>query len=177
MKTQTETGFDLFAQAKQTVKSKQKKDDRTEVVLSESSYEGISDKLTRLQKLRNDIAELEAELKMLEGEIKQIGKDEFIQLFTKNRQYPGTFRMRGEGGGCMMFMPMDKYLTVDEAKAQLIEKELGEDIVTQEVKYVFNPELLQKYSAALSQIIVQSDEIQRSKRNYRTVVYPVSRYY
>ena len=50
-------------------------------------------------------------------------------------------------------------LTVDEAKAQLIEKELGEDIVTQEVKYVFNPELLQKYSAALSQIILQSDEI------------------
>ena len=42
MKTQTET-VDLFAQAKQTVKPKQKKDDRTEVVLSEQTY--VSDNI------------------------------------------------------------------------------------------------------------------------------------
>lgn len=161
LQVKTNGQADLFALAKQAANGTKpkKKDDKTEVVLTEQEFPGISEKLKALIELRGSIAEAEAELKMLEGEVKEIGKEKFIELVEKNKSYPGSFRIAGEKGGAILFMPMDKYISVDENKAEIIRRELGEEIVTAETKFIFNPELLQKYSGVLSELILNTDEI------------------
>lgn len=150
----------LFAKAKDTgAVVAAKKDDKVEVLLSEKENPGISEKLSRLQAVKNEIDELEGEAKLLDGEIKQIGKDSLLKLYESGKRFPGSFKLKGEKGGCFLFITMDKYLTVDDAKADLIKSELGENIVEQKTTFSFNPDLLEKYEAVLSDLISNSKQI------------------
>lgn len=159
MKTKTSSPS-VFANAVANAKPKSpKKDETCEVILTEKNYPNISEKLIKLQELRDLIKEKEGELAMIEHDVREIGKAKFIEKTKTEKIYPGSFRLKGEKGGCILFIPMDKYLSVSPEKAEIINQELGQGIVETETKFSFDPELLQKYEKEISDFILNSKKI------------------
>jgi hypothetical protein len=61
-----------------------------------------------------------------------------------------------------MFIVMDKYTAVDDTKAELLGNFDG--LLREEVIYKFNPELVEKYGAILSDLIVSSPDIEETDK-------------
>lgn len=149
----------LFAVAKEAAPEKTaKKDDHVTVVVKEKEHAGFSEKLNRLNQLRDMSAELEAEAKMLEGEVKQVARGKFLSLY-KERGFPGSFRIVGEGQGCFLVIPMDRYPRLTKETAEQFAGNFGSDTVEIETTYSFNTEVLKRNEAVISELILNSKEI------------------
>lgn len=162
----------LFSTAKVVEKKAVAKDDKQIVVIKETESPGISQQLKRVTEIRNITADLEAEGKMLEGIVKEIGKSKFIDLYSKTRVNPGSFILQGEQGGQMMCIVMDKYLTIDSERAEQLKSNFGDDTVTTAVEYSFNPLLLEKYESILSELISNCTEISEEDKGELIVAKP-----
>ena len=117
----------------------------------------LGGKVSRYAELKQEIEALTGELKMIEGDIKVKGRELFLQEYHKQRSTPDSFKLQDETGATCLFIVMDKYTSVDEEKAELLRNFdglLGENVV-----YKFNPELVEKYGAILSDLIVSSPDI------------------
>ena len=143
----------LFSSAKVVEKKTAAKDDKQIVVIKEAESPGISQKLKRVTEIREVMADMEAEGKMLEGQVKEIGKEKFLGLYAKDKVNPGSFILEGEQGGRMMCIVMDKYLSIDSDRADELKQNFGQDTVTTTVEYSFEASLLEKYEEVLSELI------------------------
>ena len=117
----------------------------------------LGNKVSRYSELKQQIEALTGELKMIEGDIKGKGRELFLQEYHKQRSTPDSFKLQDETGATCLFIVMDKYTSVDEEKAELLRNFdglLGENVV-----YKFNAELVEKYGAILSDLIVSSPDI------------------
>jgi hypothetical protein len=117
----------------------------------------LGNKVSRYSELKQQIEALTGELKMIEGDIKGKGRELFLQQYHKQRSTPDSFKLQDETGATCLFIVMDKYTSVDDDKAALLgqfEGLLGENVV-----YKFNAELVEKYGAILSDLIVSSPDI------------------
>ena len=155
----------LFASAKTVEKKSEKKDEKQSIVLTEAQFPGISKKLQDLTEIREKIADWEANGKMIEGVIKEIGKEKFAELYAKEKSNPGSFILKGEQGGAMMCILMDKYLTIDGGRADQLKQNFGADCVTCTTEYSFNPSLLEKYEEVLSELIMGSNKINEEDKS------------
>jgi hypothetical protein len=155
----------LFASAKTVEKKTEKKDEKQSIILTEAQYPGISDKLKNLTDIRERLADMEANGKMLEGIIKDIGKEKFAELYGVQKSNPGSFILKGEAGGAMMCILMDKYLTIDGGRADQLKQNFGADCVTCTTEYSFNPSLLEKYEEVLSELIMGSNKINEEDKS------------
>lgn len=150
---ETKQAVNIFASATKKVAPTSKAKEKPSVLVMESEYEGISEKLMRLQQVRNDFDNLEAEKKMLEGEIKSLGVEKFCAMYQKDKVRPESFIMRGEKGGSMMVLPMDKYINLAEETAARLEAKYGAKIVDTLTVFTFNPVLLNKHMEAIAEAI------------------------
>lgn len=117
----------------------------------------LGGKVSRYAELKQEIEALTGELKMIEGDIKVKGRELFLQEYHKQRSTPDSFKLQDETGATCLFIVMDKYTSVDEEKAEVLRNFdglLGENVV-----YKFNTELVEKYGAILSDLIVSSPDI------------------
>jgi hypothetical protein len=151
-------GGGLFGGAKTKPKTAAGKGDKTEVVIP-----GISDKLEAFNSLKDEIADREAKLKMIDGEIRELAKEKFLDLYEQNNSNPGSFYIRGDKGGCLMVLPTDAYKG-DRATTGLPEgdaerlKELGVGINTDE-RFYFSNEVLERNKAEIEKLIMGSKKI------------------
>lgn len=157
MENSTKPAVNIFASATKKVSPASKGKEKDSVIVLESEYQGISEKLLRLQQVRNDFDNLEAEKKMLEGEIKAIGVEKFCDMFQRNKVRPDSFILRGEKGGSMMVLPMDKYINLAEETAARLHAKYGEKIVDTAQTFTFNPVLLNKYMEQIGEAIAGLD--------------------
>src|SRR3989344_4369542 len=98
----------LFANAKTVTKpAAGKKGGRTEVVVA-----GISEKLEQFNTLKDAIAEKESRLRMIDGEIRDLAKEKFLELYAEEKGRPENFYLVGDKGGCLLVIAMDKYLMI-----------------------------------------------------------------
>ncbi len=125
---------------------------------------GIEQKLLELQSLKAEIADREAQLNAITDEIKGIGKEKFVELYKADGTNPNTFYLR-DGEGCVMVLPTDKYISVkDEARAQQLMSEYGDDVVMVDEKYYFNPEVLERNMDAIEKLIMDAKTITDSDK-------------
>lgn len=117
----------------------------------------LGDRVKRFAELKNTIEAATGELKMIEGDIKQTGKDLFLKEYLFQKSTPDNFKIQDETGATCMFIVMDKYTNVDETKAEFLAEMDG--IVSENVTYKFNAELVEKYGAILSKLIINCKEI------------------
>jgi hypothetical protein len=94
---------------------------------------------------------------MIEGDIKGIGKDLFMQEYLKQKSTPDNFKIKDETGSTCMFIVMDKYTIVDETKAAILGAFDG--LLAENVVYKFNADLVEKYGAILSELIIKCPKI------------------
>lgn len=148
------TKTNLFAKKKATAKATTpKKDDKTVVVIPGSEFD---EKLARFNKLKIETKNLEAELKGLEGDIKMEGVDKFIELYEKGKRNPGSFKLASDSGEKVMVIAMDRYIKVDDERAEELKEEFGDEIVDEQVTFAFNGGLLEKYQEEISELIMNA---------------------
>jgi len=152
MKTQT----NLFANATTKTPSAKKTDKKV------LQAHDLGSKVSKYAELKHQIEALTGELKMIEGDIKVRGKSLFLEQYKADKRTPENFKIQDETGATCMFIVMDKYTAVDDTKAELLGNFDG--LLREEVIYKFNPELVEKYGAILSDLIVSSPDIEETDK-------------
>lgn len=148
MKTTTTNLFTTATKVKETTKKTDKK------VISAPS---LGSKIQRYAELKETIDSATGELKMIEGDIKAVGKDLFMKEYRSQRSTPDNFKIQDDTGNSCMFICMDKYTLVDENKANILSQYDG--LLNENVVYKFNADLVEKYGAVLSELIINCPDI------------------
>lgn len=127
----------------------------------------LGNKIEKFLSLKKTIEAATAELKMVEGDIKSVGKDLFIKEYRNQKSTPDNFILQDEAGaGCMMIV-QDKYTMVDETKAAILGNFPG--LLTETIVYKMNTELVEKYGEVISEMIMKSKKIsEEDKENLIT---------
>jgi len=125
----------LFKTAKEVSpkKSSSKKRERVEV-------DGIEDKIRRYDSLDAEIKNLEAEKKMISGELYNIGREKFLELYEEKGYKPESFDL-ADGSQNILFSVTDKYISVKEESAELLRQFDG--LLEETKKYSFKTDLLE----------------------------------
>ena len=148
MKTTTTNLFATATKVKETAKKTDKK------VINAPE---LGNKIQRFAELKQLIDSATGELKMIEGDIKGIGKKLFMSEYKAQRSTPDNFKIQDETGNSCMFICMDKYTIVDETKAGILAN--FEGLLAENVVYKFNADLVEKYGAVLSELILNCSDI------------------
>lgn len=148
MKTTTTNLFATATKIKETAKKTDKK------VINAPE---LGNKIQRFAELKQLIDSATGELKMIEGDIKGIGKKLFMSEYKAQRSTPDNFKIQDETGNSCMFICMDKYTIVDETKAGILAN--FEGLLAENVVYKFNADLVEKYGAVLSELILNCSDI------------------
>lgn len=117
----------------------------------------LEDKVRRFADLKAQIDEATAQLKMIEGDIKAEGRLQFLSEYLRESKTPDNFKLMDKTGASCLFIVMDKYTSVDETKAEILRQYNG--LLTETRTYKFNPDLVDKYGAILSDLIVNCQDI------------------
>jgi hypothetical protein len=148
MKTTTTNLFASATKVKETTKKTDKK------VISSPI---LGNKVQKYAELKQLIDSATGELKMIEGDIKAVGKDLFMKEYRTQRSTPDNFKIQDDTGNACMFICMDKYTIVDEGKANILSQYDG--LLAENVVYKFNADLVEKYGAVLSELIINCPNI------------------
>lgn len=148
MKTTTTNLFATATKVKETTKKTDKK-----IIQAPE----LADKIKRFAELKQAIDSATGELKMIEGDIKSVGKTLFMKEYKAQKSTPDNFKIQDETGNSCMFIVMDKYTIVDENKAGILSNFDG--LLAENVVYKFNAELVEKYGAILSELILNCPDI------------------
>jgi hypothetical protein len=148
MKTTTTNLFASATKVKETTKKTDKK------VISSPI---LGNKVQKYAELKQLIDSATGELKMIEGDIKAVGKDLFMKEYRTQKSTPDNFKIQDDTGNACMFICMDKYTIVDEGKANILSQYDG--LLAENVVYKFNADLVEKYGAVLSELIINCPEI------------------
>ena len=151
----------LFNKAKKsaTPKTAKAKDEKVRVKVADSDF---FDKIKRLQDLQENMKRDKAEADMISDEVKEIGKVEWSKVYDKTSKNPGSIMLESKSGldlAQTMFVPTDKYITINEDRANYLVEKFGEDVVEEKTSFSFDNEMVDKYGEILSQLIEASDEI------------------
>lgn len=148
MNTQTNNLFATATKVKETSKKTDKKVIKAPL---------LADKVKRYADLKQMIDSATGELKMIEGDIKAVGKDLFMKEYRQQKSTPDNFKIQDETGNTCMFICMDKYTIVDETKASILAN--FEGLLAENIVYKFNTELVEKYGQVLSELILNCPDI------------------
>ena len=148
MNTQTTNLFATATKVKETAKKTDKK------VINAPE---LGNKIQRFAELKQLIDSATGDLKMIEGDIKGRGKKLFMSEYKAQRSTPDNFKIQDETGNSCMFICMDKYTIVDETKAGVLAN--FEGLLAENVVYKFNADLVEKYGAVLSELILNCSDI------------------
>ena len=150
----------LFAKAKTSApKTTKAKDEKVRITIEDATF---FDKIQKLEVLQDQMKVAKAKADMISDELRDLGKDEWAKLYDKTGKNPGSVMLEqtvNEDVAQLMFVPTDKYITINEARAEELREVYGEEIVTEETTFGFDSAMIEKYGEILSRLIEESDEI------------------
>lgn len=151
--TKTKTTVDLFAAP--AVKVAAVKTAKDKVIIARPD---LAERVQTFNRLKDEISSKTAQLKMLEGDIKTVGREVFMDLYAKHKIRPDSFKIADITGANVLFIAMDKYTAVDETKADILSA--YDDLLEEKKTFVINAELIDKYGAVISRLIMGCKEIE-----------------
>ena len=150
---------------------------KEEVIMSSDMFDGtaakkvkqaeeFANKIQEMIALQEEIAGLEARMKPLEEEIKEIGKAQFLRLISKLKKRVTSFVLRSVDvknseapSKAKLFIVQDRYKKIDEERFNYLAETYGEDLVERNVTYQMDTSLVEKYGEVISNLIVKCPEI------------------
>lgn len=173
-------GKSLFEKAKKSApKSAVKaKDEKNRVKVKDSDF---FDKIKRLQDLQDNMKRDKAEADMISDEVKEVGKVEWSKVYDKSSKNPGSIMLESKSGldtAQLMFVPSDKYISINEDRANYLTETFGEGAVEEKTTFSFDNEMVDKYGEILSQLIEACEDIDESDKEKivkATVSYSVAK--
>jgi hypothetical protein len=159
----------IFDKKKTTKKTTTKKE-KVQVTPSFETKEEIqefNEKLDKFASLKAKITELTAEYKSIEGDIKEMGSEEFCKLLGKTGKKE-SFHITSEAGGTVMVVPQDKYLSIDGERADYLNETYGtfdedenlvDSFVEEKTEFKFNMEVLERNQEVIEKFFEECDDI------------------
>lgn len=157
----------LFSKAKQsaTTKNTKSKDEKVRVSIKDNSF---FEKIEMLETLQDNIKRDKAKADMISDEIKDVAKTEWIKLYEKNGKNPGSIMIESKNGsdlGQFMYIPTDKYISINAERAESLTEKYGDSIVEEKTTFSFDQDMVEKYGEVLSRLIEESDEIDEDDKS------------
>lgn len=143
----------LFAKPTTATKKTTKTTDRVDVPVK-----GIGATIARYDALKEIIKNAKAEQEVLDGQLKEIGRDKFLEMYKDEGFRPKNFNLT-DGSESIMYVVSDIYQGsrsgVSEEKAALLEPF---DVLETQTKFLMNEKILNKpgVAEAISKMIMQS---------------------
>ena len=155
----------LFTKAKKAApKTTKAKDEKVRITIEDASF---FDKIEKLEGLNDQMKSAKAKADMISSEIKELGKSEWAKLYSDNGKNPGSVMLeniKGEDVAQVMFVPTDRYITINEDRADELREAYGDEIVEEDTKFSFDSKMIEKYGEVLSELIMNSDDIAESDK-------------
>lgn len=126
--------FKTAKQAQPKTSSSSKKRERIQV-------DGIEDKIKRFDELKAKMKNAKAESEIIAGELKEIGKEKFLELYEEKGYRPENFDL-ADGSENILLSVTDDYISVKDEKAELLRQYDG--LLEETTTYKFSNDLLEK---------------------------------
>jgi hypothetical protein len=151
----------LFAKAKKSAPKTTTKasDSKPRMTVDDSTF---FDKIQKLQELNDTMKSAKAQADMISDEVREISKEKWVELYEDKGRNPGSIMVESKKGNDtaqVMFIAQDKYITINEEKADFLVEEYGEKVVEEATTFSFDSKMIEKYGEVLSNLIMESDEI------------------
>ncbi len=152
----------LFAKAKKSAPAKTTKAKEQKVRL-EVEDPGFFDNVKKLEELQDTLKSAKAKADLISDELKGIAKEKWADLYQDTKRNPESVMIvqENEAGDTaqFMFVPTDKYITINEERAEELKDQYGDDIVEEKTSFSFDDSMIEKYGEILSNLIEECDEI------------------
>lgn len=148
--TKTKPVVNLFAAAKKVETKIAKSKDKDQVTI-----EGYQSQIDRYNEIKGEEKNLAAEKEMLAGELKEIGKMEFLKKYEQQKSKPESFYLESNGSKILLIV-QDAYKKVEEAKEAALEQY---DVLETKQVFTINPEILGRCAEAVSKAIMNSKDL------------------
>ena len=151
----------LFTKAKKSapVSTKSAKDKKIRLQVTDPTF---FSKVEKLEQLNDRMKSDKAQADMISDEIKDLAKSEWVDYYSQTGKNPESVMIAQEVAGDtaqVMFIPMDKYITVTEARAEELRETYGEEIVEEDTTFAFDSAMIEKYGEVLSMLIENCADI------------------
>lgn len=139
-----------------------KKDTKPTCVVKGQDF---AEKLNKFNSLKEEIKNLTADQKSIEGDIKATALDEYKKMYTQLKRNPESIKVESEKGDKVMFIVVKKYTgTVDEDRATELREKYGETFVEEKSEMIMDNALLNKYADKLEALIMGNDFMDESEK-------------
>jgi len=157
----------LFNKAKKTAQPKAKATDKkVRLVVEDSSF---FSKVEKLEQLQETLKSAKAKADLLSDELKEVAKDKWVELYEESGKNPESVMIcaENEDGDTaqLMYVPADRYITIDEDRATELTDIYGEGIVEEKTTFSFDNAMIEKYGDIISSLIENCDEIKESDKD------------
>jgi hypothetical protein len=151
----------LFTKAKKAApaKSNKAKDQKVRLTVD---YPTFFEKVQKLEELNDTLKSAKAKADMISDELRDVAKEAWIEQYSKTGKNPESVIVCQENGldvAQLMIIPTDRYITINEERAEELRETYGEEIVEEETTFSFDSQMIEKYGEILSKLIEESDEI------------------
>ncbi len=152
----------LFAKAVKSAPTKvsKAKDEKVRIKIDDS---GFFDKIEKLEQLQDTMKIAKAKADMISDELRDLGKTEWAKLYDKTGKNPGSVMLEHvnvtDDVAQLMFVPSDKYITINADRADELREAFGEEIVEEETTFGFDSTMIEKYGEVLSRLIEECGDI------------------
>jgi hypothetical protein len=152
----------LFAKAAKSAPAKttKGKDEKVRIKIDDSAF---FDKIEKLEQLQDTMKVAKAKADMISDELRDLGKTEWAKLYDKTGKNPGSVMLEHvnvtDDVAQLMFVPSDKYITINADRADELREAFGEEIVEEETTFGFDSTMIEKYGEVLSRLIEECGDI------------------
>jgi hypothetical protein len=108
-----------------------------------------------------------AKADLISDELKDIAKELWSEEYESTKKNPESVMICQEVDSetaQFMFVPTDKYISINEERAEELKEAYGEDIVEEKTVFSFDETMIEKYGEILSSLIENCDEIKESDK-------------
>ena len=156
----------LFDKAKKSTPAKKTsaKDKKVRLVVEDPTF---FDKVQTLETLQETLKSAKAKADLISDELKEIAMSKWADEYEKTKRNPESVMIVQERDGDIsqfMIVPTDKYISINEERAEELKEAYGEDIVEEKTTFSFDNDMIMKYGEILSMLIENCDEIKESDR-------------
>jgi len=153
----------LFSKAKKAAPAKKvsAKDKKVRIVVEDPDF---FEKVEKLEELQGTLKTAKAKADLISDELKDLAKDKWADLYEETNKNPESVMIVQDSDtgdtAQFMFVPTDKYITINEDRAEELKDTYGDDIVEEKTTFSFDETMIEKYGEVLSELIENSDEIE-----------------
>ena len=156
----------LFDKAKKSTPAKKTsaKDKKVRLVVEDPTF---FEKVEKLEELQETLKSAKAKADLISDELKEIALEKWADEYEKTKRNPESVMIVQERDGDIsqfMIVPSDKYISINEERAEELKEAYGEEIVEEKTTFSFDNDMIMKYGEILSSLIENSDEIEESDK-------------